>query len=310
MIITISDSNNVVPSELFIEKIDSIIIPNNELCYMSIIEDVYVGDSSIYALDTSANLIKINLFSGQVEKARSLRGHSESECVMPKAITSHDNKVYVLDMQGMKILILDNNFNYVKSVRIPVPAMDLAIIPNGFLLFNLNATVDEGMVININKDGLLVNDYIPSRGNPELILSQHIFNETETGILMVPPMQNELYEYSFEKDSINCLYKYHFGSINSKIEGIGTNMVIPSTAIQAFETERYLITNYYYNQIMGTCVRDKKLCTTNSGLIKTDLPYSFNPQAIKDNIVYAVYERGFSSQNESRYILMKYHLKN
>ena len=62
MIITISDSNNVVPSELFIEKIDSIIIPNNELCYMSIIEDVYVGDSSIYALDTSANLIKINLF--------------------------------------------------------------------------------------------------------------------------------------------------------------------------------------------------------------------------------------------------------
>lgn len=292
-----------------LKKIDSILIPNNELCYMSMIEDACVGNTSIYVLDTSANLIKLNLLSGQVEKTKSLRGHSESECVMPKAITSHGNKVYVLDMQGMKILTLDDDFNYLNSVRVPVPAMDFALIPNGFLLFNLNATVDEGMVINVNNDGLLVNDYIPSHGIPELIHSQHIFNETETGILIMPPMQNELYEYSFEKDSINCLYKYHFSPINSKIEDIGTNMNIPSAAIQAFETDRYLITNYYCNHIMGTSVHDKKQCTTTSGLIKTGSPYPFNPLAIKNNIAYALYEREFSPQNESQYILMKYHLK-
>lgn len=63
MIISINEYQNVVPSELFIERIDSILINDKNHGYISTVEDVCVGDSSIYVLDASAKLIKINQFN-------------------------------------------------------------------------------------------------------------------------------------------------------------------------------------------------------------------------------------------------------
>lgn len=209
----------------------------------------------------------------------------------------------------MKILILDNNLNYINSVRIPVPAMDFAIIPEGFLLYNLNAKENDGIIMSITTDGQLKDNYIPSDGIPDLILSQHLFTETAKGILTLPPMRNELYEYNFKNDSVNCQYKYEFSNMKSVSEGHESLPDIQNAVILAFETERYLISNFYFNQIIGTCVHDKRKNVTTSGLIKTDLPYPFTPMTTKDDILFSLCERSYISEDSPRYIILKYYLK-
>lgn len=309
MTIYVNGAMDVVPSGLFIDKIDSIPIPDDDSCHLSMIEDVCVGDSSVYILDSSSKLIKINLSTGLVEKNISLRGHSESECIMPKSIAPASDGVFVLDMAGLKIVKFDENFNFVNSIHIHVPAMDFAAIPDGFLLFNPNASDETGIVCRINRDGKLGDNYIPTRGMPELIYSQHIFSETETGTLILPPMRNELYEYSFDSDSITWQYRYEISSVKPTQTGNEALHTLPDAAILAFESESFLITNYCSGQTTGTCVYDKKNHDTTSGLIKTGLPYPFSPMAIKDNVLYGLYEKDVTFKSEPRYIILKYLLK-
>lgn len=306
-VVDIDISHNVIPYSEFIEAIDSVPIIAGDNQFFSSVEDIYVGDSLVFILDAASNLLKVNLNSGRIDRSINLKGHSECECIDPKAITGDGEDIYVLDMQGLKILTLDKNLNCVESVRTPFPSMDIAIIPDGFLLFNINSDDKDDLVGRIDRKGKLKNSFISSGGEPELILTQRIFSEMSEGVIVLPPMQNKLYKYCNVSDSIYCQYQYRFESGDRGSETIN---IAHDAALQVFETGRYLITNYFADQMIATCVIDKKNQRTMSGLIKTDTQYPFYPMAMKNNTLYGVYDRSLSTENESGHIIVKYSLKN
>lgn len=302
-------SEDIIPYSYFIASIDSIPIINDLESYYSTIEDICIADSSLFILDASSNLVSVNLTSGKVKKKINIKGHSNSESISAKAITCTEEHVYILDMNGKKILTFDSNLDYLEHIPIPVSSLDFAVIPNGFLLLNMNCKEDTDMVVSIDKKGKILNKFISNKGIPELILSQRIFSETKDGITIVPPLQNKTFTYDNKTNNVSCLIRYELSSgSNEKIKN-KKEISFPDATTISFDSERYIVTSYLANQIGGTCVYDKKNKTTRSGLIKTETLYPFMPIVLKDNILYGVYERNSSTEENNRYIIVKYELK-
>ncbi|MDE6521861.1 MAG: 6-bladed beta-propeller [Muribaculaceae bacterium] len=307
--ININMSRNLIPYNTFINSIDSVKITDNDELFFSTIEDICVGDSSLFLLDAMSNVLKISHYSGKVEKIINVKGHSDAECISAKAITNSNDNVFILDMYGLKILTLDNNLNFIESIRLPVAAMDLAVIPNGFLLFNLSCGEGEDLVVSIDRKGNFQNQYIANKGIPDVILSKHIFTESPDGIVIVPPLQNKLFIYDDSTDTISLQYDFSFNTENPEEIKLEEELNLPNAPTVVFETEKYIITNYLANQKMGTCIYNKKNGNTSSGLIKTKTFYPFSPMVLKDDILYAVYERDPSFGQEKGYVILKYELK-
>lgn len=308
MTIELEVSEETIPYTSFIASIDSIPIIGDNAYYCSAVEDICIGDTSLFVLDAASNLLSVNLSSGQVERKINLKGHANSECVSPKAITCSDGNIYILDMNGQKILTFDYNFNYIEYNPTPVSSLDFAVISNGFLLFNLNCDQDEELILSIDKKGNILDRFIQANGTPELILSERIFTETKDGVVIVPPLEDKMFKYDSKTDSVSYIIKYLSDSkLHKKSKNKG-HICIPDAATIAFESERYLITNYLANHIVRTCVYDKKNQIVRCGLIKTETQYPFTPMALKDNVLYGIYDRNILSEDKNRYIILKYEL--
>lgn len=306
--IDIESSKDAIPYTEFIDRIEATPIINDRNSYFSAVEDICVGESSIYVLDATSNLVKINTTSGKVEKKINIKGHSAEECIEPKAITCTNDNIYVLDMHGMKILTLDNDLNYISTTPTPVSSSDFAVIPNGFLLFNLNCGKGDDLIVTIDKKGKIQNEFISNSGLPQLILTQHILSETNDGVAIVPPLQKKMFHYDNRTDSISCENAYNIYA-KGNVMTFGRSLKLPDTPTIAFESERFIITNYFADSIIGTCVYDKRKQNTLSGLIKTETQYPFAPMVLKNNILYAVYDGTATSPNGNDPIIMKYVLK-
>ncbi|MDE6193248.1 MAG: 6-bladed beta-propeller [Muribaculaceae bacterium] len=304
----IATSDNIPYSD-FISVIDSISIINEDNFYFSTIEDICISDSSLFFLDATSNLVKVNLSSGRIEQKINLSGHSDAECVTPKAVTCAEDNVFVLDLNGNKILTLDSNLKYLNSIPTHVSAVDFAIIPEGFLLFNLNCGEGDDLVLSIDRNGNILNHFIASDGIPELIISQHIFTEATDGIVIVPPLQNKLFRYDFQTANVSYTYDYEFNLPNTNGNKSAETLPLPNTVIKAFESERYIIAEFFAGQFISTSIYDKTDRHSSSGTIKTGIPYPFSPMALKDNILYGIYDKDPFSGDVKGHIIIKYYLK-
>lgn len=308
--IEIESSRNIIPCYDFINSIDSIqIIDKENNNFFSTIEDICIGDSSLFLLDSKSNLLKIDLSTGEIIRKINLKGHSNAECISPKAIANSKENIFILDMYGLKILTLNDNLDYVESTKTPIASMDFSVTPNGFLLFNLSCGEDDDLVILIDKKGEVKDKFISNNGIPDLILNQKIFSESSDGIVIVPPLQNKIYKYDNKSDNISCQYSHTLNSLNTGGIKTENRIILPNATTAAFESDRYVITNYFSDQIMGTNVFDKKGKKAISGLIKTDTPYPFSPLVLKDNTLYGVYESHQAAEDKIGHIIIKYDLK-
>jgi hypothetical protein len=123
------------------------------------IKDICFTDKRIYVLDvTTASIFIFDKETGAMIKTISQKGAGPNEYISPWAIDCDSSHVWLLDF-SKKIIVYDEDLNYLKTVNIPHMAFDFIYTGDGFLL--RLATLHTYKFVHVDLNGSEKAKYIP-----------------------------------------------------------------------------------------------------------------------------------------------------
>lgn len=299
---------NMFSDTVFVQSVDSVPILLDKGCILSNISDMCMSDHSLFVLDASSSIFRFNSLTGKQEKSIRKVGHAKDEYIMPVAMTCSNGMLYVLDLQGRKIVCYDYNLNYLKTILLEFSAMDIAKVKGGFLLFNPSPSEDLGMVVLADSLGKSKNSFLQT----DMVLDQmtwtKCFSEAADGkIYYTDPSSNRI--YLWENNAMREAYTLDFGQ--EEKEGRKSSDIIKSLKANTLYTlfsSNYIIAQFTTQKFVSTFVYNMNDGTRCAGLVSTGTGFPFMPRMVHGNCLVGLYENPhyFSGHN---YTLIFYNLR-
>lgn len=278
----------------FISRVDSMKLMVSQEHQSAPVQDFSIGDSLLYLLDKAKSISVFSLRNGQMKKYVHTVGHGHNEYIAPQAIHYCNGYVYVLDFQGKCVLKYDKDMTFISRIATALPALDFAVLPDGFLFFNMSATEKRKRVVRTDFDGNDVDSFLDSDGTLGLVYNDKMFTEDPHGnIYYTDPISQSVYLWDGNK--LELAFNFDFPSDKNKKPSLCTNIV----------TKEGVITQYLSDRIIKSNIYSSKTQMVESGPVATRSAYPFLPQATFDKGVIGVYPLN----NANGYVLLKYYIK-
>lgn len=180
----------------FAARIDTIALHTGPY-FMGPIVDFCLTDSMLYATDWEGAAWAFSLPSGNLVRRVRRIGHGHGEYASLRAIDAKDSCVYFLDSQSGQVLVNDTRLDFERSFLVEFPALDFAKTDDGFLFCNLMATPQLHRLVHTDDEGRMLDSYLPSGMELDLIYENRTFTQGEDGdTYFAEPYANEVYRWT------------------------------------------------------------------------------------------------------------------
>lgn len=272
------DENHRMEAEKYLIGIDSLTIHADEGDWISEVQDLCMNDSWIFILDINQTVFKVDVHTGLIAQKMHKRGHSESEVIAPKAITTSGDTLYVLDFQSMAILSFDMNLSFLSRFQIPFPALDFAKVDNGFLLYNINATDELKQIVHIDERGQVIGSYFDKDSDLDMLLSDKIFMEaTEGEIYFMLPASDKIYKWRDGKILNEYILDYGNGKVHEK-KSSNLYRKRKDNAINAFVMQNYVVISFLSQSMVKYNFYDRRTKESDAGMVACKSSAAFYPR--------------------------------
>ena len=264
----------------FIARVDTIELHTKQN-FMGSILDFCLSDSGVYIVDMTNAVWAFKYPSGELIKRIQRTGHGNGEYIMLRAITSRDGIVYLSDIGAGKILLCDGMLNYKKSIKLDFPVLDFAKTENGFLFCNAATTDDLNRLVYTDENGKLINSYLPSEMELDLLSGERTFTENKDGeVFFNAPYSNDVYKWT--KNGPILAYQTDYGEKRLE-ESVKKSSEIAKSK-QAYNATFFVSGNLFINSFIQNNMRYYSFCQTDShkslqGFVDTTECILFYPTA-------------------------------
>lgn len=175
--------------------IDTLSLSPSDGVMLSQVQDMCVNSQSIYILDDNQGLSCFDRLSGEMQEYIRTVGHGAGEYIMPKAICTYGDEVYLLDERACNIY--DLHLRFMKRINIDMIALDFIKIDGGFLFCNLLSSGGLGRLVHTDDEGRVIDSYLPSSMLIDVVASTKCFIRDENStVYFFEPSSDELYRWS------------------------------------------------------------------------------------------------------------------
>ncbi len=301
------NSKEVIDQSVFTRKVDSLLLdPKGNV--MSQISDVCVNDKYIFVLDDMNGIFMFNANNGELKCSSRNTGHGKGECIGLKSLEMLNDTLYILDFQGQKIQKFDMEMKHVGDVQIEFPAIDFAVLNDGFLLYNMASTEKVKKVVKTSRDGKIIDSYLSPSKDMNLMINDKFFSRDENGnIYMSECFSDTIYKYK-GGDLVPCFVldtgenSSDFEHTSEMMNGVSTNIMGGSIITSQYVFTRFI--NEFVKNNIYTIDKNK----SKSGLVKTEGDYIFEPMGIHRDYLYSVVNQVSVKDEGNKILLIKYHL--
>lgn len=296
--------------------------------YLSIVSDSPMGsvidycltDSTLIVLDTMQRVYLCSLQSGQVLRVMDKRGHGQGEYIEARAVFADLDRIYLLDFQGQSVLVYDRQFNYISRIKTEFPALDFAVVSDGYLFFNMNASDELRQVVHTDYSGRVLDSFLSPGRKMDMLPDGRIFQEDGRGnVFITEPMSETVYQWNGQ--SPRPVYTVDFGqkpaSVSSNEEKYSRQS---ATVVRSIATADHVLTAFVSDGMMFFNVYESATNRVMSGLVNTHSELPFLPSSCSGGAMLGIYDTPWESvlkkDMEAKYpgshvdkILVKYCLR-
>ena len=281
-------SSNDINVDDYIVIDDSLVLHVDDKLISYKVQDVCMGDSSVFVLDVQKNIISFDKKSGIMKHAINKVGHGKGEYISPQSICFSNGCLYVLDMQR-SIVQYDENLTFVRRIKLDCSGWDFLKIRNGFAIYTISS------VILIDENGKNQKSFsLDVEKIPQLFASVKSFSRTDTGVYFVDFVSNVFYE--LKDNNLNPILKIEVGDEHSKESELERKIY------SCFPYEGKYFTYYFSNRYLQGSIYDTTNKKSISGLFKSS-SYPIMPYFENKGFLYGIFPK-INAYN--KYVLIKY----
>lgn len=272
--------------------------------YLPLISDAPVGqildfcmmDSLVFILDDMQRIHVCSLRTGQVFRSMNYRGHGNAEYIDARAVCAHDGKLFVLDFQGMSVLIYDHHLDFIDRFKTGFPAWDFAVTDRGLLFFNMNATASLGRIVCTDFSGQVLDSWTDSDTEMNMMLSNRIFQENDSGgVYYMEPLSERIYCWKDGESSLFCTVDLGRNSIKSA----DTEMKYERqqvSHVRSLISQYHVLTSFIENGFVYYNVYNRATFSSQAGLVSTHAALPFFPSECWNGDLYGIYDIPWGSE--------------
>lgn len=286
-------------------KIDTLPLQPKDGCILSQVKDLCVNQQYIYVLDDNQSLSCFDCMSGKMRKYIRSVGHGAGEYIMPIAVCTYADEVYLLHERACNVYDLDLNFK--RKFNIDLTALDFIRVDDGFLFCNLMPSEDVKRLVYTDNEGKIIDSYISSGLMVDVVASTKCFISDEgSNVYFTEPTSDELYRWN-NHDIESCYRSVISNSYDgypqatSEREGYAYNTQWFKFGNNVINSFLYLGNRYYnvYDTATSTCV---------CGQVNANEKIPFAPRWQCKECLYGAYPKYDETSGEERIILTRFSL--
>ncbi|MDE5561832.1 MAG: 6-bladed beta-propeller [Bacteroidaceae bacterium] len=191
-ILVVDYDGNTFDTESVFPQRDTLSLVPKDGVVLSEVVDLCVSPQHIYVLDANHSLSCYDRMSGEMLKYVRAIGHGTGEYIMPRAVCTKGDEVYLLYERACNVY--DVGLNFKRKVSIDLIPLDFIKVDGGFLFCNLAPSENLKRLVYTDDDGNVIDSYLSSTLLIDAVMSTHCFFADEhSDVYFAEPSSDELY---------------------------------------------------------------------------------------------------------------------
>lgn len=243
-------------------------------------------DNEVLAVADGDNRISLfDINTGELLKQAKKVGHAADEYTEANVVKCHSDTIFLLDMQGRKIIKYDKNLNFVGKIVLDFIPLDFEVTDGGFLLSRLDAQEKDKRFIVIDRKGRVQYRMVPASplGNQLVTIKSFTGNASGEAIYFHEPMSDKTYKW--ENGKAEPAFAFLFPDHN------GNDPQERFTAIlqDCFVTSNHLVCSFSYNHKVYYAIYSRTDGKMVAGSFDLKSGRPFSPMVQKGNMLTSLY---------------------
>lgn len=186
------------------------------------------------------------------------------------------------------------------EVRLKFPALDFAVVPGGFLFYNMNADDNLGQVVYTDNDGKVIGSFLPRSEPLDMMLTDKVFADDGYGnVYFVEPNTNTIYQWN--DGALDPAFTIGSGDGSASASSAGGGL----RSRLSFVFHKYVLTQFLSGRYLLNNIFDRQARSSRAGMVKTGTRFPFMPQCQgKDKLFCVCHPFDIGTNRESRELFL------